>query len=288
VTDEPRNPQFNIDAEKAVLGCMMTADRAVVDAEMMLGKGDGFYLGQHRTIYCALLELRNRQEPTDPITLGQHLHGTGELARVGGAPYLHECVNAVPVAANVTHFARIVALTASLRALERQARKIMHAAQAAHYTDADSVLDQARGWLAELTATGGQHTDAVWLEAANRTYDELEEIAREPEGPVGIPTGLHDVDQVLEGLRPGQLTLVAARPRVGKSVLLLNVAQHAAMKLGKRVLLNTLEMSESEVTTRMFSAGTKVHLTKVRTPRLLADEEWVKLARYLVETAEAP
>ncbi|MFY1686461.1 replicative DNA helicase [Plantactinospora sp. WMMB782] len=288
MTDDIRSPQFNLPAEQAVLGCLMTTDRAFVDVEPLLGKGEGFYRGQHAVIYRALLELRDREEPTDPITLATHLLGTGELTRVGGAPYLHECMTAVPTGAQAGHFAKIVAAHAALRNLEREGRRIAAAAQAGHFSDADTILEQARGWLADLTVASSKRTDALWQEAAGRAFEEIGEIADAPDGPVGIPTGLHDVDEVLEGLRPGQLTLVAARPRVGKSVLLLNIAQHAAMKLGKRVALASLEMSESEVSTRMFSSGTGVPLTRIRLAKTLEDNDWAKLAKYLADTADAP
>lgn len=288
MTDETGTPQFNLEAEQVVLGCLMLSDQAFTDVEPLLGKGDGFYRQQHAVIYRALLELRDRQDPTDPITVAAHLLGTGELNRVGGAPYLHECMALAPTAAQAGHFAKIVASTAALRFLEREARRIIRAVQTAHYDDADSLLEQARGWLSELTVTSRKRSDAIWQEAAGRAFDEIGEIADSPDGPVGIPTGLHDVDEVLEGLRPGQLTLVAARPRVGKSVLLLNIAQNAAMKLRKRVALFSLEMSESEVSTRMFSNGTGVHLTKIRTAKTLEDEDWAKLAKYVGDTSDTP
>lgn len=288
MTDDSRTPQFNLEAEQVVLGCLMTTDRAFTDVELMLGKGEVFYRQQHATIYRALLELRDRQDPTDPITVAAHLLGTGELQRIGGAPYLHECVSLVPTGAQAAHFAKIVAATASLRFLEREAHRMVRAAQTAHYDDAASLLEQARGWLADLTMVTSQRSDALWEEAAGRALEEISDIADAPDGPVGVPTGLYDVDEVLEGLRPGQLTLVAARPRVGKSVLLLNIAQNAAMKLGKRVALFSLEMSESEVSTRMLSSGTRVPLTRIRTAKHLEDEDWTKLARYIGDTVKAP
>ncbi|MEU8158014.1 replicative DNA helicase [Micromonospora sp. NPDC048986] len=289
MTDNEQRPQqFNLEAEQALVGCLMVSDREFTEVELLLGKGDGFYRQQHATIYRALLELRNRQEPTDPITVAAHLLGTGELSRVGGAPYLHECVAAVPVAAQAGHFARIIASYAALRFLEREGRRITQAALTAHHSDADTLLEQARGWLADLTVTTSKRGDALWWEAASRAYDEIELLAEANEGPVGVPTGLHDVDEVLEGLRPGQLTLVAARPRVGKSVLLLNIAQHAAMTLNKRVVLFSLEMSESEVATRMFSASTGVPLTRIRVAKTLEDNDWVKLANHLADTTDAP
>ncbi|MFJ1539331.1 replicative DNA helicase [Micromonospora chalcea] len=289
MTGETQNPQqFNLDAEQVVLGCLMQSQDTFVEVEPHLGKGDGFYRQQHATIYRALLDLRDRQEPTDPITLASHLLGTGDLNRIGGAHYLHDCVAKVPVAAQAGHFAKTVARFALLRSLAREGQRIVNAAQSAHHDSAEAMLEQARAWLSELTGSSTSRSDALWKDAAGRTFTEIGEVADAPDGPVGIPTGLHDVDEVLEGLRPGQLTLVAARPRVGKSVLLLNVARHAAVHLGKRVVLFSLEMSENEVVTRMFSAGTSVPLTRIRMAKHLTDEDWAKLARYIGDTSEAP
>ncbi|MEV0214266.1 replicative DNA helicase [Micromonospora sp. NPDC050695] len=288
MSDDIRQQQFSLEAEQVVLGCLMQSQRPFADVEPLLGKGDVFYRQQHATIYRALLELRDRQEPTDPITLAAHLLGTGDLNKVGGATYLHECMALAPIDAQAGHFARKVAQFAALRFLEREGLRIARVAQTAHHEEADAILDQARSWLAELTVSTVNRTDALWQDAAARTLTDMGEIADAPDEPVGIPTGLHDVDEVLEGLRPGQLTLVAARPRVGKSVLLLNVAQHASFKLGKRVVFFSLEMSEPEVVTRMFSAGTSVPLTRIRLAKQLTDEDWTKLGRYVGDTDAAP
>lgn len=288
MTNDDRQQQFSLEAEQVVLGCLMQSQRAFVDVEPLLGKGDVFYRQQHATIYRALLDLRDRQEPTDPITLAAHLLGTGDLNRVGGAVYLNECMSMAPIDAQAGHFAKKVAQFAALRFLEREGLRIARAAAAGHHEDADTLIEQARGWLAELTVSTANRTDALWQDAAARTLNEIGEVADATDEPVGIPTGLHDVDEVLEGLRPGQLTLVAARPRVGKSVLLLNVAQHAAVKLGKRVVFFSLEMSEIEVVTRMFSAGTSVPLTRIRLAKQLTDEDWTKLGRYIGDTDAAP
>ena len=286
--DATQLPRHNTDAERVVLGALMLTDKAFTDVEPLLGKGEAFYRPPHETIYRALLELRDRQEPTDPISLAAHLSGTGNLSKVGGATYLHDCMAAVPPAMNAAHFARLVAANAVLRNLEQRGRQITEAARTAHHSDADALLEQARGWLADMTAAIGKRTDALWMDAAARTLDEISEAADAPDEPMGISTGLLDVDRVLEGLRPTNLIYVAARPRVGKSVLLLNIAQNAAFNLGKRVALFSLEMSEPEVSTRLMSAGTGVPLTKIRNPRELEDEDWSRLARYIAATEGAP
>lgn len=286
--DNPR-PRFDINAEQVVLGAIMTSDREITPVEVILGKGDCFYLPRHAVIYQAVLALRDRQDPADAVTVAEYLLGTGQIAKVGGVSYLHDCVAKVPVTANATHFARIVAATSALRQLEQQANRIIEATRNTAYTDVDALLEQALGWIGDINASGTDRSDRLWSAAAQTTFDAIGDAADSDDDTTqGISTGLHDVDQVLEGLMPGNLTLVAARPRVGKSVLLLNVAQHAAMKLGKRVLVCSLEMSEFEVVTRMFSSATRVPLSNLRSPKKLLDVEWTKLARHLADTNDAP
>lgn len=280
--------QFDIAAEQAVLGAMMTAGHAITDAERFLEQGDGFYRPAHTTIYRALLELRDRGEPTDPIALAAHMAGVGTLTKVGGAPYLHTCYAAIPSAANAAHFARIVAGCAVLRKLAEAGQRMVQLAGSAHHADAEAALERAREMLADLEV-GGTASDTlrVWSEITPRVLDEVEQASHLDTGPPGVPTGLVDLDDILGGLRPGQLIYVAARPGVGKSVALIGWAQHAAMRLKLRTALFTLEMSELEVGLRLASSGAGVPLNTLRTGRL-EDEDWTRLTRYVGETEEAP
>lgn len=288
MTDTEAVPQHSLEAEQAVIGALMISPDVFVAVEPILGKGDAFYRPAHGTIYRALLELRDRQEPTDFVSLTAHMLGTGDLVRVGGANYFHECMAIGGTPAQAGHYAGIVASCGALRMLEREAKRIAAAARTAHHNDAEGLIDQARGWLAEMSVARAKRADVLWGDAAARSLNAICEAADAPDEPVGLPIGLLDVDQVLKGLRAGNFVLVAARPRVGKSVLLVNAAQHVAMTLKRRVLLCSLEMSEEEVTHRLYSSGASVDLSRIREPKDLDERDWARLAKYVRDTEDTP
>lgn len=288
MTDETDavQPQHDLVAEQAILGAMMTAERAITDVEPILGDGSAFYRPAHGIIYRAILELRDAGEPTDPIAVTSHL-GVG-VTKVGGADYLHTCYAALPVVASTTHYAKIVAGCHALRKLAEFANKVRTLAATAGHTDAAETLERARQWLADLGA-GKSRADTLrlWREITPGLLEEIERAEQIEDGPAGISTGLYDLDDLLGGFRPGELILVGARPGVGKSVLLLNFAAQAAMRQKLRTALFSLEMSETEIGLRIAAAGTSIPLKLLRTGRL-DDQQWSKLTRFVAETDEAP
>lgn len=286
--DLERVPPHDIGSEQAVLGAMMTTDKAVADAEQILGDGSTFYRPAHTTIYRAILDLRDAGNPTDPIAVTAHLSGNGEIGKVGGAEYIHTCYAAVSLVSSVGHHARTVANCATLRNLARYASAVDRMATTSSYGDAAEILERARQLLADLDAGRSRRdTLRLWREITPKLLEEVERAEQIEDGPAGIATGLHDLDDLLGGLRPGQLLLVGARPGVGKSILLINVATHAAMRHKLRTALFSLEMSETEIGLRIASAGTSIPLTSLRAGKL-DDGEWTKLARYAAETDDAP
>ncbi|HZN71220.1 MAG TPA: replicative DNA helicase [Micromonosporaceae bacterium] len=280
-------PQHDVGAEQIVLGALMLTDKTFADVEHLL-TADAFYRPAHSLIYTALLELRDRGEPTDPVALGAYLAATGGLlSKVGGSPYLHTCYQSVPTVLAAGHYAKIVAGCAALREVARVARQVESLAATARYDDADSVLDRAREWLAKIGVVGGTNPARLWRDVVPGVLEAVEQAAQIDDGPPGVPTGLHDVDDLIGGLRPGQVIIVAARPGVGKSVLLINMATHAAIRLKLRAVLFTLEMSEVEVGLRVASAHAGIPLANLRSGRL--DElEWSKLIRFAAEADDAP
>lgn len=286
--DLERTPPHDIASEQAVLGAMMTTDKAITEAELVLGDGSGFYRPAHTTIYHAILELRDAGSPTDPIAVTAHLAGGGLVGKVGGADYLHTCYASVSLVSSVTHHARTVANCATLRKLTRYADAVNRMAATSSYADAEGTLERARQLLADLEgAKSTRDTLRLWRDTTPKLLDEIERAERIDDGPPGIATGLHDLDELLGGLRPGQLILVGARPGVGKSILLINTAVNAAMRHKLRTALFSLEMSEVEIGLRIASAGTSIPLHVLRAGKL-DDGEWTKLARYVADTDDSP
>lgn len=283
-----REQRFDLAAEQAVLGAMLLNRDSIHEVELILGDGAGFYRPAHTTIYRAILALRDAGAPTDPIAVVSHLTNAGTISRVGGMSYIHDLTRAIPTVANASYYAQLVAGHATLRAVAEYATRIDALARAADPTTAYTALEQARELLAGLdTQTGSSSTLRQWNEITPNLLTQIEQAETAPEGIAGIATGWHDLDQLLTGLRPGQLVLVGARPGVGKSVALINLAMEAAMKQGLRTVLFSLEMSELEIGERIASAGTGIPLKNIRTGRL-GDEDWTRLARYVAATDQAP
>lgn len=288
MTSEFESAQEIVEAEQVVLGAMMSSDAAITAVEPILGDGEGFYRPSHTTIYRAILTLRDSGSPTDPVALVSHLQGTGEIARIGGMNYLHTCTASVPLVANAAYYARMVAGAATLRSLAQFGVRAGQMASQATPQDAAETVERVRELLSGLDAGGArQDTLRLWSETTPALLSEFERAEQSTTEQTGIATGLHDLDQTLGGLRPGQLVLVGARPRVGKSVLLINLAIQAAIKDKLRTALFSLEMSEAEIGTRIVSAGASIPLQTLRNGKL-GELEWTKVARYVAETDDAP
>jgi replicative DNA helicase len=288
-TDAPR---FDNRAEQAVLGAMLQDRKGDVFDEIttILGGAGAFYRGGHAALYELLIAYRGSDLPLgDEITFTENLHDD-DLRRIGGVPYIHTCMSAVPTVANGTYYARQIAELALLRNLEIHGIKTIQAARKAAPGDALNVLETVQADAGAITLSGTQQLDVPdWEAAALATVTEIEEIAEQTKaGKIpGILTGWSDLDKMLNGLRGGQLIVLAGRPGIGKSVAGRGVFQTAAMRHGQDSFLFTLEMSRNECAMAMISSGAKVPLDLIRSGKLaLAD--WTKIGRYLGQTNEAP
>jgi replicative DNA helicase len=213
-----RVPPQDLDAEQSVLGGMLLSKDAIADVVEVLKSGD-FYRPAHETIYNAILDLYARGEPADPITLAAELTKRGEITRVGGAPYLHTLVNVVPTAANAEYYAEIVHERAVLRRLVEAGTRITQMGYAAD-GDVDEIVNSAQ---AEIYAVTEQRTSEDYLplsEIMEGALDEIEAIGSRSGQMTGVPTGFTDLDALTNGLHPGQMIVVAARPAMGKALAL--------------------------------------------------------------------
>lgn len=225
-----RVPPQDLDAEMSVLGGMLLSKDAIADVVEVL-KGADFYRPAHETVYAAILDLYARGEPADPITVAAELTKRGELARVGGAPYLHSLVNAVPTAANAEYYAEIVHERAVLRRLVEAGTRITQMGYAAD-GDVDEIVNSAQ---AEIYAVTEQRTSEDYLplsEIMEGALDEIEAIGSRSGQMSGVPTGFADLDSLTNGLHPGQMIVIAARPAMGKSTLALDFARACSVTNG--------------------------------------------------------
>nr|WP_306744535.1 replicative DNA helicase [Saccharothrix yanglingensis] len=282
-----RQPPQDLAAEQSVLGGMLLSKDAIADVVEVLAPND-FYRPAHQAVYDCVLDLYGRGEPADPITVSAELERRGELLRVGGAPYLHTLIATVPTAANASYYAEIVAEKAVLRRLVEAGTRIVQLGyNGAEGADVDEVVDRAQAAIYEVTERRTTEDYVVLEELLQPTMDEIDAIASRGGSSLGIPTGFADLDELTNGLHPGQMIIVAARPGVGKSTLGLDFARSCSVKHGLTSAIFSLEMSRTEIVMRMLSAEARIRLGDMRGGKM-SDDDWTRLARRMSEISEAP
>ncbi|MFI6814037.1 replicative DNA helicase [Nonomuraea sp. NPDC050328] len=281
-----RTPPHNIEAEQSVLGGMLLSKDAIADVIELI-RGDDFYRPAHQMIYDVITDLYGRGEPADAVTVFDELQKRGEMARVGGAAYLHTLTAVVPTAANAGFYARIVREQAILRRLIEAGTRIVSFGYGGQNEEVDDLVDRAQGEIYKVTERRTSEDYIPLAEIMPGALDELEAIGSRSGQMVGVPTGFQDLDQLTNGLHPGQMIVVAARPAMGKSTLGLDFARSAAIRHGMTTVIFSLEMSRNEITMRLLSAEARVALHSMRSGTM-TDDDWTRLARRMSEVAEAP
>jgi len=281
-----RTPPQDINAEQSVLGGMMLSKDAIADVVEAL-HGTDFYRPAHQTIFEVVLDLYGRGEPADAVTVAAELSKRGEIARIGGAPYLHTLISSVPTAANAGYYAKIVAERAILRRLVEAGTRIVQLGYSGVGNEVDDIVDRAQAAIYDVTERRQTEDYSILESLLQPTMDEIEASGHRGGGLTGVPTGFADLDSLTNGLHPGQLVVIAARPAVGKSTMALDVARSAAIRHNQTAVLFSLEMSKHEITMRLLSAEARIPLQTMRTGQM-RDDDWVKLTRRLGEMASAP
>lgn len=280
-----RVPPQDVEAEQSVLGSMLLSKDAIADVVETTRGGD-FYRPAHETVYETVLDLYSRGEPADAITVANELERAGQLARIGGRPYLHTLIEMVPTPAHAGEYAGIVRERAVLRRLVEAGTRITQMG----YTgdgDVDDIVDRAQNEVYQVTERRTSE-DYVSLGASlESTLEEIEAIHSRDGTMVGVPTGFADLDELTNGLHPGQLVVVAARPAMGKSTLGMDFARAAAVTNGLTTAIFSLEMSRSEITMKLLSAEARVELGRIRQGRM-GEEDWARMAQKMGTLSDAP
>lgn len=280
-----RVPPHDLLAEQSAIGGMLLSKDAVADVIETVRAVD-FYIPKHEVIFDAILTLYSHGEPTDVIAVTDELTKTGNLSRAGGAEYLHTLTALVPTAANAGFYATIVAEKAVLRRLVEAGTRIVQMG----YASEGEVVDLVNNAQAEIySVTGGvESEDYVPLtEAVTSAIDEIE-AARGRDGQmVGVPTGFTELDELTNGLHPGQMIIIAARPAIGKSTLGLDIARAAAIKHNLPTIVFSLEMGRSEIAMRLLSAEASVPLQHMRKGTVHAND-WTTIAQTRGRINDAP
>ena len=280
-----RIPPQNIEAEQSVLGSMLLDKEAIPTITEIL-KSEDFYREDHREIFEAVIDLFEKAEPVDLITVSERLKLRGTLDSAGGLQYLAAMADAVPTTANVKNYARIVEEKSLLRKLIRASSDISNMGYEGQ-EEVGYVLDKAEKYIFDILQKRNLKGFMPIKDILVETFARLEELYNSKGSITGVPYGFTALDEKTSGLQNSDLVLIAARPAMGKTALALNIVLHAAVHAKVPVAVFNLEMSRDQLVSRMLSCEAMVENTKMRTGQL-EDEDWQKIAKALGPLSEAP
>lgn len=280
-----RVPPQNVEAEQSVLGAMLIEREAISKVAEFLRKED-FYREAHRLIFNAMLQLFNKNDAVDLITVTEYLRKEEKLEGAGGISYITSLANAVPTAANVLYHARIIEEKALLRLLINSATEIAGMGYEAT-EEVATILDEAeKKILGVSNRKVGQDFTPI-KSIIFGAIDKIEQLYESKGGITGLATGFKDLDQLTSGLQPSDLILIAARPSMGKTAFVLNIAQHIAIREKQPVAFFSLEMSKEQLVQRMLCAEAPIDSQRVRIGQL-EDKDWPKLIKAADRLSSSP
>ena len=280
-----RVPPQNIEAEQAVLGAMMLEREAIARAIDIIYPDD-FYRESHRLIYSAMQELFSKNEAVDIVTIVEILRRTDKLEQAGGVAYVTALANSVPTAANLLYHARIVEEKSLLRKLINTATNIAGMGYEANEEIA-VIMDKAERQILEVSGRRTNQEFAYIKDILFDVFDKVQDLYSSKGGITGLSTGFKDLDKLTSGLQPSDLILIAARPSMGKTAFVLNIAQHVAVREKKPVAFFSLEMSKEQLVQRMLCAESPIDAQRLRIGEL-EDRDWKKLVEAADRLSAAP
>ncbi len=279
-------PPQNIDAEQSLLGSLLIDKDAIVRVSEIL-KPQSFYRSeQHSPIYEAVLDLFEKREPIDLVTVTEELKRKGVYEKIGGSAYLTNLVNIVPTSAHIEHYAKIVKAHAIRRSLIYQATRLIESA----YDEENEVEELLENAEAGIFSLSQQHISRDFIpikDALTESFDRLDELQKSSGKLRGVPTGFRDLDNKLAGMQDSNLIILASRPGQGKTSMALNIAQHVAVSTNLTVGIFSLEMSQEELVDRLLVGQADIDAWRLKTGRL-DEKDFDRLSLAMGELAEAP
>lgn len=280
-----KTPPHNLEAEQSTLGSMLL-DRTACDKAAEILTSADFYRNAHQVIFESILNLIDRNEPVDPVTVCESMQADEKLDKVGGRDYVISLMDSVPSSANVEFYARIVERKAILRRMLDAAHEI----EGLGYSESEDVaelVDRAERLIFKVGQRQmGQYFTPI-LPLLNSAWEQLESRDWDSDGLTGVPTGFDRLDQMTSGLQPNELIIVAARPSMGKTALALNFAVSGALATQKPVAIFSLEMSKEQLVQRMICSQARVDAHRLRTGRL-PENVWTRMAEASDALMKAP
>jgi replicative DNA helicase len=273
-----RTLPHNLEAERSVLGAILVHNDAFNTAAQVID-GRDFYRDAHRRIFDRMVALSERGEAIDFITLKEELSRGGDLEEVGGPAYVASLVDGVPRATNVEYYARIVKEKATLRNLIYAANKILTNAYEADQ-ESDLILDEAESSIFAVADDRLKAGFVPMRELVNESFPKIEQLFEHKRLVTGVPTGFVDLDEMTRGLQPGDLVIVAARPSMGKTSLVLNIAQHVAVQGEHTVGFFSLEMSKESLFIRLLTSEAQIDSHRLMSGHI-ADRDYSRISHAL-------
>lgn len=278
-------PPQNIEAEQSVLGSVLLDSKCLIKIADKLYSED-FYEPAHKLIYGAMIELFEKRRAIDVITLTDNLESKKKLKDVGGATYLTNLVSMVPTSAHVVHYAQIVHSKGVLRRLIDASNEIS-ALAFSEKGEVNAILDKSEQLLFSVSQNLSKQSFVPIKDILTQAFERMDEIHKDKGKVKGLPTGFKHLDNLLAGLQPSDLIILAARPSMGKTSLALNIAENVAIKNKKGVAVFSLEQSKEQLTDRMICAQAGIDAWKLRTGQL-AEDDFPKIGYAMGVLSEAP
>ncbi len=280
-------PPHNLEAEQSVLGAILLSDRSLYALVIEEGlRPEDFYRERHATIYEAMLALYNESEPVDVLTVVDRLRHMNELDAVGGQAAVDELTGVVPAAGHSRRYAQIVRENALLRRL-LQSTYVIQESVLGHQAPPRELVEQAEKAMLEVARDDRQQDFRSIEDVLHEELDKLHRLSLEGTSLTGTPSGFKDLDEITGGFQRGNLIIIAARPAMGKSALVCNIAENAAVEHNRPVALFSLEMAEAELAQRFVASQARIKGDELRKGRV-AEQRWPKILAASQRLAEAP
>jgi len=288
-TNDLKVPPQNIDAEHSVLGALMLDKDAIIKVANLIRIGD-FYKDDHNLIYEAMVELYEKREPIDLLSLSNRLEEKNQLEKIGGSSYLTELVNSVPSSSNIVHYAKVVQKKSTLRKLILTASQIVEMGYN-ESEDVEKILDEAEQKLFGVSQKYIKQDFVPIKSILEDAFNRIDELHKGDHKLRGVPTGFPDMDSILAGFQKSDLIIIAARPSIGKTTLALDLARQIGVLEKVPVGIFSLEMSSDQLIDRMLAAQANVDLWRLRTGRLKSgegDDDFQRIGEAMGILSEAP
>ncbi len=287
--DNLKVPPQNIEAERSVLGSLMLDKDAIIRVANLIRVGD-FYKDDHNLIYEAMVELYEKREPIDVLSLSNRLEEKNQLDKVGGSSYLTSLVNSVPSSSNVEHYAKVVQKKSTLRKLITASGEITEMGYK-ESEDVEKILDEAEQKLFTVSQKYIKQDFVSIKSILESAFNRIDELHKGDHKLRGVPCGFPDLDNLLAGFQKSDLVIIASRPSIGKTSLALDLARQMAVQQKVPIGVFSLEMSSDQLIDRMLAAQSGVDLWRLRTGRLKSegeDDDFQKIGEAMGILSEAP